>query len=304
MNELLLAALLVALPANGADLSALARDCESGKAAACAQAGAAYKDGKGVPKDIVQAGLFYMKACAMVDLESDDGYCHEAGFTTEVARKNRGERERLDAALAVILTNCDSGNAKDCNFAGFIHQMGVGREKDIAKARVAYTKACAGGVANGCTNAAYAYQVQPTDPDKFAEFLGKACDAKVAADCALLGGVYSEGEAGVKKDLARAAAAYRRACDLQSGDGCARLALMHYFGEGMKKDLLSAVIYFKKACDLHDARGCQGLGAIYKTDRPAGKKLFEQACAQIGGCADFRAFIDGIEGAAQVKKSH
>lgn len=332
-------ALAISVSASAAEIAGLTRDCERGKAAACAEAGAMYRDGAGARKDIVQAAVFYVKACALVDPSADPGYCEDAGRMIGAAENLRGGTDKLKGTFAAWASSCEAGRAMNCNFLGLVYQMGAGFEKDFDKSRAAYARGCEGGAVSACSNAAYAYLQDPRDPAKVVHFLEKACDKSIGGDCTLLGTMIENGD-GTKKDVKRAAGLYRRACDLGAGDGCTHLAGVHLgddlgkadkpkalalaqqgcdlsdgvgcvtaallvlHGDGVGKDLLTAVIDFKKACNLGETRGCLGLARIYNDDKPAAKKLFEQACAKIGSCDDFRGLMEEIDAAADVKKSH
>src|SRR5438034_1478830 len=284
------------------DVVASAQQCDSGKAVACSQLAAAYKNGAGVRKDVVQSALFYIKGCALGDEDTHD--CYDAGFMLARSEKTKGDAEKIDAAFAQWVKSCGEGNVADCNYVGLINQMGLRRAKNPEKAGAAYEKACDGGIVSACAAAASIYHdLEPRDAPKIARLLQKACEGNVGWQCTLLGHAYEEGE-GVTKDLARAARYYQQACDLQSGLGCAALGEMDGNGNGVQKNLLSAVIHYKKACDFREVRGCQGLAQIYMSDPVTAKKLFEDACRQIGRCEDFRGLMSGIEAATQLKKSH
>ncbi|MBK8277030.1 MAG: sel1 repeat family protein [Nitrospira sp.] len=80
--------------------------------------------------------------------------------------------------------------------------------------------------------------------------------------CNGLGLLYMKGE-GVKQDEARAAAMFRKACDVGDPNSCSNLGVLYAEGTGVPQDDVQAVVFSRKACDGGDARGCYNLGVMY-----------------------------------------
>ncbi|EAL0271225.1 sel1 repeat family protein [Campylobacter lari] len=55
---------------------------------------------------------------------------------------------------------------------------------------------------------------------------------------------------------------YKKACDLNSGNGCFNLGAIYALGKGVRKDTSKALEYFGKACDLKDDLGCQAYARL------------------------------------------
>ncbi|EGK7484416.1 sel1 repeat family protein [Campylobacter lari] len=55
---------------------------------------------------------------------------------------------------------------------------------------------------------------------------------------------------------------FRKACGLNSGDGCSNLGVMYVNGKGVRKDTSKALEYFGKACDLKSDEGCQNYARL------------------------------------------
>lgn len=123
----------------------------------------------------------------------------------------------------------------------------------------------------------------------------KACDAKNATGCKILGELawsLSEMKDIVKDIKVRRAKAYegmnkyKKACDLGSSEACLNLSVMFLYepGEFIAKDLAKSIKYSKKACDLDEGNGCNSLGNRYKEgegvkqNKKTAFKYYEKAC--------------------------
>ncbi|HEC1780509.1 TPA: sel1 repeat family protein [Campylobacter lari] len=96
---------------------------------------------------------------------------------------------------------------------------------------------------------------------KAEKYLRKACDLNSGNGCTNLGFMYANGQ-GVKKDNFKAAELYQKACDLNNGNGCFNLGAIYALGKGVRKDTSKALEYFGKACDLKDDLGCQAYARL------------------------------------------
>ncbi len=75
-------------------------------------------------------------------------------------------------------------------------------------------------------------------------------------ECMGLGHKYKNGE-GVPKDLEKAAAYYKQACDVNYARGCVNLAKMFEKGSGVKQSRKSAEILMERACKGGYSKACQ-----------------------------------------------
>ena len=115
-------------------------------------------------------------------------------------------------------------------------------------------------------------------------------------DCGQSGWAYHRGE-GVGVDLAKAMAAYRKACDLKSSWACGMVGSLHDNGEGVAADPAEAARWFATGCDGDDGQSCYRLGLLTRDgqgvaqDRARALALFEKACAKKyeKGCEGARA---------------
>lgn len=80
--------------------------------------------------------------------------------------------------------------------------------------------------------------------------------------CYNLGVRFREGN-GVKKDLAKSAQLFDRACELSDAYACNALGVYYYNGDDTATDYAKAAAYFEKACDGGHSGGCFNLGDSY-----------------------------------------
>ncbi|WP_257935532.1 Sel1 domain-containing protein [Campylobacter lari] len=96
---------------------------------------------------------------------------------------------------------------------------------------------------------------------KAEKYLRKACDLNSGNGCTNLGFMYANGQ-GVKKDNLKAVEFHQKACDLNNGSSCNNLGIMYVNGSGVRKDLSKALEYFGKACDLKSDEGCENYARL------------------------------------------
>jgi TPR repeat protein len=90
------------------------------------------------------------------------------------------------------------------------------------------------------------------------------CDAggkNLGADCSNLGWITERG-LGVEVDLPRAAALYRRACEVGAPIACFNLGVLQVEGRGTQVDLRAARGSFDRSCKRGHAAACARLAAL------------------------------------------
>ena len=113
--------------------------------------------------------------------------------------------------------------------------------------------------------------------------LERSCNAGNPADCLQLGTRVHDG-IGVRRDPARAADLFRKACKGKSQDGCADDAYVLALGEGQSPNPRTAIPRLEKMCKQGQARACGNLGDLFMRgvggpqDALRGEKLLEDAC--------------------------
>lgn len=122
--------------------------------------------------------------------------------------------------------------------------------RDVTRAAHLWNDTCEGGDPAGCFNAALALRNLP-EPKRTADIARletKACDGKIFKACFNLA---------TESDDATAVTLYTRACDGADPESCTNLGLRYAVdGRGVAKDLKKAAALFKRGCDLDDGLGC------------------------------------------------
>lgn len=198
-----------------------------------------------------------------------------------MALQSRGQGEQ---ARGFFARACDLGEMEACYDLALLYEDGVaGVEKDVARARQLYQKAC-----------------DAPEPDPTA--------------CSNLGLMYKTGS-GVEVDAEAAVAMYERACELGSHLGCTNLAGRLVAGDGVERDVSRAGELVGEACrqGFFDAcgpwlalaaRGCPD-GARCENDAvelPEQAQAYAETCVEAGdpvACAAMAAVLErgygGIE---------
>jgi uncharacterized protein len=123
--------------------------------------------------------------------------------------------------------------------------------------------ACNGGSAEACAYQGLQLSQIPEQVAEAPAVLERACELQSGSGCATLGFLYASGKA-VKKDDKRAAALYRKSCELGDPQGCYNAGLMEEGGRGVKQDAARAAADYEEACRLGSATGCTNLGFLYE----------------------------------------
>ncbi|MFT3772100.1 MAG: serine/threonine-protein kinase [Minicystis sp.] len=151
-------------------------------------------------------------------------------------------------------------------------RLRVGAARDACRATGARCdEACEAGDSQTCT--AIAARAErgdglPRDLARAAALYRKACDGDDPAGCAGLGRLVRAGSGGLDRDPARAVALFRRACDGGVARGCALLGEAYRDAVGgVARDLVRAVALFQSACDRGDLLSCNDLGGMYQLGR-------------------------------------
>jgi TPR repeat protein len=159
------------------------------------------------------------RGCAAGELDS----CAAAG---EAYVKGMGAAKDTAKGLAMLGDGCKRGGARACLVLGEGHATGTDLPRDEAEARKFLGKACDEGVQEGCVRSC--------------DFYGDAIRCLHVAVLAAQGG----------KDLQRAGAYYRKACDHGHPLACREVGRMYREGIGVNKDGAQAAAYSSKADEL------------------------------------------------------
>jgi TPR repeat protein len=160
------------------------RGCAGGDKLSCAGIALMYLQGWGVPADPAKAAAIFEGLCT---------------------------KDKMPMACANL---------------SWLAYAGIGMAKDIARATVLAESACKQGMPAAC-NVLGAILIErngPGDAHRAEALFSDLCDNGAAASCDNLGQLYVHGLGDVKVDLAKAKAAYERACKGDNAIGCRHLA--------------------------------------------------------------------------------
>lgn len=250
---------------------------------AIATRGFALYDAPNRDRDQAQAQKLFQDAC---DHQNSLG-CAGLGITYMAGVDGTGK----DGAKGVKLLTaaCESKVGRACSALSVVYASGLGVEKDTIKAAELAHAACDMGEERGC--AQYAGRLFTgedrvlKDPQQGFKLAKAACDGGVSSGCAILNVAYTRGD-GTERNPAEAQNALQKACDLEDGASCMRLAVQ-YFGYGDAKPSEKAAAMVTRACELGEQRACsdlagrmlEGSGAVQQ-DKARAQVLAEAACSK------------------------
>ncbi len=200
-----------------------ASQCDSGKdAVACRILGDIYNDGvEGISKHPANAAKYYTKACDGGDMEG----CGRLG-TKYI--KEEGVVKNETKAAELFTKACYGGETFYCGNLANMYKEGNGVLQNPQKAFELNLKACEAGRGFSCNELGLAYaqgKGVAKNSKKAIEYITKACDRNNDWGCANLAIFYKNGdsEVGITKDLSKASALYKKACDLGLKEACEEL---------------------------------------------------------------------------------
>lgn len=229
-------------------------------------------------------------AIALLEKACAGGDPRGCGLAGQLYANGRDVPKNTTTAQRFLSAGCNGGDLPSCNNLGV-----TGRQDDPAVV-APYKKACAGGLAEGCVNLAYAYlrSKVPAERAKGADLLGRLCAEGDVSGCSGLSVVRLnlECERGIaakceelgfslknsNPDLARVAysrmlALSQAACDRGEADECMRVAALStessrgirdFFDEKRRSDSLrKAVVLQQSRCDRGEWRGCGEIAKLY-----------------------------------------
>lgn len=138
-------------------------------------------------------------------------------------------------------------------------------KKDYAVAIDLYTKACDAKDAEACAIVGDMYDEGKGvkwDESKSIQFYVKACDGKNPHGFNKLGLMYKDGRQ-VKISNSKASDLFVEACEGNNAEGCRNLGRMYDLGLGIERDRSKVIDFYSKACELNDSKGCSNLVEIY-----------------------------------------
>ncbi len=246
-----------------------ARGCAAGDAEACGTLGLVYVCGAGAEKSPAAGRAMIQKACD----SGSDRACYSLGA---LLVDGSHMPQDVTAGVTALDTGCARGHMESCEAAGVL-RMATSSLRVQRYGMTLLGKACQGGSAEACANAAVAYVkgvggVSKDAPHAFA-LATRACENKSLFGCVVLANMYITGT-GTKKDEARGAALYGAGCEAGRADSCLGLAKCQYLGIGVREDKITALATFRRACAGNNGEACRLLadaGDTHAAFDPGGK---------------------------------
>jgi TPR repeat protein len=273
---------------DGAAIDAYGRACEGKVQTGCIGLGRHLENGGGVTRDLGRALALYEAACA-ADEPEGRASCARLALAQENQPLPRPSMSATTAlyrkAAADVAAACERHDLPRCVEYGFMRQTGRGVDPNVAAAADLFRRACEGGVASGCTNAAVLAVSGADAPTRWPDALAtlrKACEGGGAAACndaAVL-------EAGlpfvVRQQQGESLLAF--ACSATVPFGCSDVGVVTT-PPPVTADLARAVEHLARACKAGVGVACANLGAMSENgagtpkSRPRARELYAQACA-------------------------
>ncbi len=200
--------------------------CTLGSATGCTNLGFLYENGRGVKADRLKAVALYQHGCDGSSCQPSNlggcvnvgrAYRDGIGVEKDEARAAEIFREACDRKVNPDDIHAAENGSRACSLLGGLYVAGDGIPKDLDKGRELSELGCERGDAFGCFNAA----AVAVDAASAAHFLDLACQGGDGEGCFDLGVAYAKGN-GVAADKRRSAELYRRACQLDFKQACAK----------------------------------------------------------------------------------
>jgi TPR repeat protein len=205
----------------------------------------------------LQAIELFQQACDSGTLEyacAELAHAYEAGI---------GTAPNLTKAREIYQGACDDHSRAGCS--GFASMLihGEGGPEDKPNGIAILTKDCSHEVGAACRSlAVFARQGAIADPDKkFAEWAEKACRLNDAAGCDEVGTALQGGLQGYPKDAQGAVRAFEKACALNDAAGCLFAGDIAKSGDAGSVNQDAIAMIYRKACELGSKDGCARLAS-------------------------------------------
>ncbi|HEY6877925.1 MAG TPA: tetratricopeptide repeat protein [Polyangiales bacterium] len=218
-----------------------------------------------------------------------------------VAGRQLEQRGSIGAGYAAELYRyaCDEGHAPACRGLGGLSELGLGVERDAARAQALYEQACAGGDAPACTLLAERMINQHDTSMRAMSLFAQACHRGDAHAC----GEYGEQLALHPEQLTKSAQYFERACVGGVGDACR--TLLEREREANSPSSLRTYELLERGCRAADAESCVELGdafhggSIVPQSSARAALSYRSACERgnVTGCerlGDLTAKGDGV----------
>ncbi|ECV9671111.1 sel1 repeat family protein [Campylobacter jejuni] len=151
----------------------------------------------------------------------------------------------------------------------------------------------------GCFFLGAIYKLHYKNYPKAAEFYKRACELNDGDGCWGLADLYETGK-GVKMSSSMAEKLYNKACFLNSFNACFDLGALYEKGQIVSKNNFKAVELYRKACDMNHNKGCNSLGFMYENGKGV-RKDTSKALEFYGKACDLK-YDTGCKNYARLKR--
>ena len=256
--------------------------CDLNISESCTVLGYLYSTGYGVDQSYKNAGKYYKKSCDL----NDEGGCHLLG---ELYENPTGTGHDYVNARIYYNKSCDLKHGPACVSLGNLYNKGHGVAQSFAKAGMYYKKACNLNEASGCLELGYLYQNpygREHDYYNANRYYEKACNLGNNQGCVAY---QTNTNDPVVKDNQQnkqlspgnhdyyisdcnrhfknanyidAVKSCEKSCNQDNGEGCTKLGVLYYNGQGVHTSKQQSAYYLQKGCNLGYQNGCDYLKGI------------------------------------------
>lgn len=265
--------------------------CSRGDARACEIAGLGYLEGKVVSQDLGRARIMLERSCEKGRALACSGWAKMAG-------DGQGVNLPTERQQTLLELGCKQGDGNACYRLG-VTLLGAepssAPRANLVRAHAYFESACEAKEVQGCMQLgleAKDGRLGSKDLVAAASLLDGSCKENLAIGCYELGDLQTIPNTAVHNP-ARARQNFDKACSLNAGVACSRLAVLMEAGE---KNVARARELHEKACGLEQAESCVALGLSQRESDPAAAELsFARACAAgiVHACFEQATLLDG-----------
>ena len=191
--------------------------CSLNQPNACRALGVVTREGSGGLQKDAKRGL------ALLERGCELGEAHVCFELAATSFDSAGDGLAPGRAFQLFVEACKEGILGACLNEGIARCKGTGTAVDIPGANAVWRKACQDGQFTSCgwlgIGLTGAECSERRDDKQAREYLTQACNANVAVDCDWLGSLLEQGRGG-PRDLRRAEAAYKKACEGDVAPAC------------------------------------------------------------------------------------
>ncbi|HVV85292.1 MAG TPA: hypothetical protein VHE35_19655 [Kofleriaceae bacterium] len=276
-----------------AGLAMWGKACDHGIAVSCRNLGGRLMAGRGVARDEQRALVLLKRGCDAGDDES----CRLADDLEHRWQRVGTQAVPPPDAVAHLHAaeqECAAGALANCAEVADLVWEGRGVDADPARAIATHDELCTRGYSPSCLvlSSVYLSGEVPRDPPRSRRYLEAACALRDARGCGLLGtSLQADGPSRRRK----AQAAFARGCELGDPSSCARLGVLLEAAARTRAQQRTAAAAHRKACELDVTSACvAGARLADAFDADLALDLRSRACALGESSACVAGFVPPV----------